>query len=92
MIVSETIRAFTEAYRENDELRQAAFDVAVEGLSQSEETNMKDPVGDFFRASFKELTHPLEKKKGRKQHVVVDRVNAVFETQEKEFLNQFTIT
>ncbi|PFH38649.1 hypothetical protein BESB_009910 [Besnoitia besnoiti] len=90
VMVREIVASFRDTYGSRPQLQEEAMRSALQGLSGSD--NVMDPVGAHFKASLQELAKVnLSTTAANPAGSVVERVAAVFQKREKEFLDSFTV-
>ncbi|KFH17426.1 hypothetical protein TGMAS_231410 [Toxoplasma gondii MAS] len=90
VMIREIVSSFKDLYKSRPELHDAAMQSAIQGLSGSD--GAMDPVGAHFKASLQELAKVnLSTATADPMGTVVQRVAAVFQKREKEFLDAFTV-
>ncbi|CDJ33487.1 uncharacterized protein EMH_0016250 [Eimeria mitis] len=91
VIVRELVESFQRKLATDAKLQDAALKAAIEGIAG--DVPSVDPVGAHFMASLKELGNAdTVKPKSTGSGSVLERVSAVFQRREEEFLQAFTVS
>ncbi|XP_026193572.1 uncharacterized protein LOC34619363 [Cyclospora cayetanensis] len=91
VIVREIVYSFQRQFAKDPKLQEAALKAAIQSIAGNA-TSM-DPVGAHFIASLKELENAdLAKTTPKEDGTVLERVTAVFQRREQEFLESFTVS
>ncbi|PHJ20023.1 bt1 folate biopterin transporter family related [Cystoisospora suis] len=90
VMVHEIVASFKDNYSARSQLEDEALRSAINGLAGTD--TVMDPVGAHFKASLQELAKvDLASVSANPSGTVVERVAAVFQQREKEFLDSFTV-
>ncbi|CDI76174.1 hypothetical protein, conserved [Eimeria praecox] len=91
VIVRELVESFERKLATDPKLQDLALKAAIEGIAG--EAPSVDPVGAHFMAALKELEKAdIAEPKPTGSGSIVERVSAVFQLREHEFLQSFTVS
>ncbi|KAL8449798.1 hypothetical protein Emed_002761 [Eimeria media] len=91
VIVRETVESFQNQFAADSKQQDAALKLAIQSIAG--DAPSMDPAGAHFLASLKDLGNAnLEKAAAKADGSVIERVAAVFQRREQEFLEAFTVS
>ncbi|KAL8271928.1 hypothetical protein Esti_004052 [Eimeria stiedai] len=91
VIVRETVDSFQKQFAADSKQQDAALKLAIQSIAG--DAPSMDPAGAHFLASLRELGKAnLEKSAAKADGSVIERVAAVFQRREQEFLETFTVS
>ncbi|CEM11328.1 unnamed protein product [Vitrella brassicaformis CCMP3155] len=89
VMVRELVKMFRETFPKDAQLQDAALKSAIANIAGDK---VQDPIAGKFLSALKDLSAAdLEKTKGNEAGTLVERVAAVFQQKEKDFLSNFTV-
>ncbi|KAL8455760.1 hypothetical protein Emag_000334 [Eimeria magna] len=91
VIVRETVESFQKQFAADSKQQDAALKLAIQSIAG--DAPSMDPAGAHFLASLRDLGNAdLEKTAAKTDGSVIERVAAVFQRREQEFLEAFTVS